>query len=709
MPERRNIFGRRKKTLHRYAAHQVAVPMVEETMRQLSASLDAWQAKVLKLAEIVPEVMTGYSFVQNVMDLVTFEIQRFDRVTSEWVEDRTPVMKGVERRINGSFKAGRAAALGHLVAETFLLVTRTPNNDFKFETLAPTEIRTKNKNVVEQRVLVDGEKDQWVKVDEARTTIIRIFTPDPADRNKASGPHKPLLGLLETMALEMSREQADAISVLAGNGILFIPTEILPDEVDTLDASSTPGSRRGFEDRLEEAMVSTITDRSKGEAIVPVLLYGPAEAGTAIRHILPTRSESPKDAQDRMTGYVERYARDIDLPRQVVLGTGDANHWGDWLVDPNTWTYHLSPAGQRIADGLYAGIVAGIIENLGFDTTEYRLVPNASQATVKADQSGTATEVYKTGALRPEAYIEAAGFAAEDMRPDAEEALLALLSSGPDDDQYLNAPPTAPSRTAAGKSPLVILRQASNIANAQQVRLEKLYRKYLIKIAEDAARAGRASGKAAEKAAASKVKFAGYEPQVYFDRYAAEIETATNEELLNFLRRISTLTNTDYRSVKAIWANEFAARAQHVTTQARFLAESVSKRSFESGKPAFIGDNSIRALSSTANGGVNATNGAAGNSYHPTHAAQDPVLRDQLTESVGAFATQYTWQVGDPQRPFEPHQELDGVTWFSWEEFDVLDVSGADSWLPGNVYFPGDHEGCQCEYSVEFVPISEAT
>ena len=454
-------------------------------------------------------------------------------------------------------------------------------------------------------------------------------------------------------------------------------------------------------------MVATIVDRQRGEAIVPLLLYGPAEAGKEIRHILPTRAESPKDAQDRMDGYAERYARSIDLPRQVILGTGDANHWGDWLVDPNTWTYHLGPGGQRIADALYAGLVSRIIENLGHEASEYRLAPNATDATVKSDMSRTAVDVYKTGALTPEAFIEATGFEPSDMRSGAEDALLALLSGGPDDDQYLNAPGSnPPQRTAASSNPVVILRQASRVANAHQAKLEAVYRRILRRVAEDAARAARASVK--NKTSAANVAYLGYKPGVYYATYAEELQSATNDELFAYLRRIAELTGLDYRSLRESWANEFKARAEHVAAQAERVAETISRRSFETGRPQYIGENTVRALTSTANGGVNEPNGAAGNTYPPTHAGQDPAAADALTEAVGAYATQYTWEVGDPQRPFEPHQELDGVTWFSWEEFDKLDVNAADSWLPGNVYFPGDHDGCQCEYSIEFVPLSEA-
>src|SRR5688500_7121028 len=139
------IFPRRKpkRPPHRFAAHQVAVPVVSESVKVLSAKIDVWQERVLHYADIIPEVMTGYLFVHNTLDMVTFEVQAFDRSKNDWVADDTPEMQGIERKLNIAFKAGRAAALGHLVEEAFVLVTRTEGNGFAFETLAPTELKSK--------------------------------------------------------------------------------------------------------------------------------------------------------------------------------------------------------------------------------------------------------------------------------------------------------------------------------------------------------------------------------------------------------------------------------------------------------------------------------------------------------------------------------------------------------------------------------------
>lgn len=709
---RPRIFGGKKRLPHRWGAQQVALPSIEDTVKPLHVKPDAWQEKVFKYADIVPEVQKGGKFVFNVMDRITFELERYDRLTNEWQKDDSPDVNAIERKINLAFKAGRAAQLGHLVEECFILVKRVEDNEFDFETLAPGEIRKKGKTGLEKKVMVDGDSsDVWVEVGDD-VTCIRVYTPDAKDRHKANGPHKPLLNLLETMALELLSDQRNAISLLAGNGVFLVPTEIIPDEADTNDNSDTPGSRAKFENDLQEAMLLPITDGDRGEAVVPITLYGPSEHLKEVRHIVPKRGESAVETGERMERYRERYAANVDLPKEVILGGADSNHWNVWMVDANTWSYHLEPRGQQIANALYAGLVRSVMRNLGRDPDEMRLVPNAAAVIAKTDISNNAHKAYEKGAIEVEPYLEAIGFDAGDARPDAEELLLIQIE-GPQQEADAVAT-TMPERTAAGgvKNPRSLLRQAARIANQHQARLEKLMRATLDRIAQDAARDGVRNAKQAEaltaetgQRTAADIPFLGYEPGKYFDKYADALETSTKTELSNYLRRIATLSGTDYAAIKQIWEVEFEARAAIVRQQAREFAESIASSSFDRGKAARVLNSQVRTLTSNANGGSAPVDTGAKNLNRPTHAGEDPVMRDALsdTEAGGSYATQYTWVVGDPMRPFEPHQELAGTTWYSWEEFDALDVSSEDSWLPGTVYFPGDHDGCQCSYEIDFV------
>lgn len=60
----------------------------------------------------------------------------------------------------------------------------------------------------------------------------------------------------------------------------------------------------------------------------------------------------------------------------------------------------------------------------------------------------------------------------------------------------------------------------------------------------------------------------------------------------------------------------------------------------------------------------------------------------------GMRATGWEWIVGLPERPFEPHQELSGIQFQSWDD-ERLATPGSFPDYP--FLWPGDHSGCQCD------------
>lgn len=76
-----------------------------------------------------------------------------------------------------------------------------------------------------------------------------------------------------------------------------------------------------------------------------------------------------------------------------------------------------------------------------------------------------------------------------------------------------------------------------------------------------------------------------------------------------------------------------------------------------------------------------------------------------VTDRLVTFGVQrsgYVWVYGDPgarQTPFDPHLELDGVEFSSWDD-DVL--TNDFDWPPEPFFYPGDHLWCQCSFAPAF-------
>jgi hypothetical protein len=82
-----------------------------------------------------------------------------------------------------------------------------------------------------------------------------------------------------------------------------------------------------------------------------------------------------------------------------------------------------------------------------------------------------------------------------------------------------------------------------------------------------------------------------------------------------------------------------------------------------------------------------------------------PIAQDALAQG-GLEVASYTWQHGFTPNPFQPHEDLDGVEFGSWTD-EVLQNDGD---FPDVDYFmPGDHDGCSCDYFVNWAsPEAEA-
>jgi 2'-5' RNA ligase len=66
-----------------------------------------------------------------------------------------------------------------------------------------------------------------------------------------------------------------------------------------------------------------------------------------------------------------------------------------------------------------------------------------------------------------------------------------------------------------------------------------------------------------------------------------------------------------------------------------------------------------------------------------------------LAGEGGAVVDGWEWQVGAPDRPFEPHQDLDGVTFTNFDDEILTNLDTFPTDTPR--YFPGDHLGCECQ------------
>jgi hypothetical protein len=75
-----------------------------------------------------------------------------------------------------------------------------------------------------------------------------------------------------------------------------------------------------------------------------------------------------------------------------------------------------------------------------------------------------------------------------------------------------------------------------------------------------------------------------------------------------------------------------------------------------------------------------------------------PIVSDTMSENDMNIGS-YTWVHGYVPKPFQPHEDLDGVEFHGWTD-DVLANTGG--FPDRDYYMPGDHDGCGCDFYVNW-------
>ena len=193
----------------------------------------------------------------------------------------------------------------------------------------------------------------WTDLDPAHTYAARLWVPDFRFSLMATSPMRALLDVAEELSLLSRDVRASARSRLAGGGILKVPEGLRLGELtdDNIDPES--GSWMGS---LAEAMMTPLSDEGVASAIVPLVVSGDAESLAQLDHLLIERPYSAL-AMELRAEAIGRIATGVDVPREVLEGMSDPNHWGAWLVSDDTFRHHIEPQVIRQVDALTAGFL----------------------------------------------------------------------------------------------------------------------------------------------------------------------------------------------------------------------------------------------------------------------------------------------------------------------------------------------------------------
>lgn len=217
--------------------------------------------------------------------------------------------------------------------------------DLEWRMLSVSEVSINSTTGKVELTLDEGEKAEYSPDD---LYLIRVWRPHPRKWWEADSPTRSSLPVLKELVGLTMHVSAQVDSRLAGAGVLVVPQSI---QRSLAEQAGVDESEDQFTESLIESMLTPISDRASASAVVPLVVTAPDDSVDKIKHL--TFSQ-PLDtaAQELRDEAIRRLALGQDAPPELLLGTGDMNHWGGWLVQSETVETHIAPVLSLICDAL---------------------------------------------------------------------------------------------------------------------------------------------------------------------------------------------------------------------------------------------------------------------------------------------------------------------------------------------------------------------
>ena len=223
--------------------------------------------------------------------------------------------------------------------------------------------------------------------------VIRIWRPHPRRHLEADAPARALLPILREIEQLTKHVAATIDSRLAGAGILMLPSEMsfrspaMPGQ----DVSAT--TEDPFLEALTEAMITPIEDRASAAAIVPIVVQAPGGLlGDA--KLITFSTPFDEQAQEIRKESIERLARGLDMPPEIMLGTAQSNHWTAWQVQESTWQVHIEPLMELVCAAITEQYLWPVLDVQGIDHSGIYVGFNTAHLRTRPNKANEAISLY---------------------------------------------------------------------------------------------------------------------------------------------------------------------------------------------------------------------------------------------------------------------------------------------------------------------------
>lgn len=267
--------------------------------------------------------------------------------------------------------------------------------------------RGKLKAEIDGEVVEIPEYDPNAEVDPSAPVYMRIWKPSPRKHSRATSPVIRSLTVLEELRLLNAAVAAIARSRITGRGILLVPVgSRFPTQ---------PGQDQAEDSLLDtfiEVASTAIREPESAAATVPIVLEVPAEGQV---QWLQFTSEFDAMALQLRDEAIRRFATGADIPAEILMGLGDANHWGAWALTAEALRLGAEPRLALVCDALTEQWLQPILEAEGVtDADSYLVWYDTSGLRSSSNKGASALEAFNKGLISGRAARRELGFTEAD-------------------------------------------------------------------------------------------------------------------------------------------------------------------------------------------------------------------------------------------------------------------------------------------------------
>jgi hypothetical protein len=325
--------------------------------RRMRVLRQGWQSDACSYIDAIPELSFAYRFLAHASSRMQYypailnpeepdgppiRIEEYPDIPPSVVEAATQAMAtlGTGRQAITPMQQAMSYHFGG-PGECFFVGQRDPDTNLPVWTIRSIdEFMIFDDTYKLREVPLDPQGTLgWIPLDPATTYAARMWIPWYRYQKLATSPMRALLDVSEELLLLSRDVRSTARSRLAGGGILKIPEGLRMAPINEDD--DDPESEAWF-GRFAEAMMTPISDDGVASAVVPIGISGDPESLAQLDHLIIDRPYSALAIELRAEA-IGRIATGLDVPREVLEGMSDPNHWGAWLVSDDTFRHHIEP------------------------------------------------------------------------------------------------------------------------------------------------------------------------------------------------------------------------------------------------------------------------------------------------------------------------------------------------------------------------------